>query len=96
MLPNRRHLDWIDTRSKHITRQESLQTRSQEQLIIMISRVSAFGLHFAFGPLASAPPLRRYRYPHLFFQIRRWCPRQLMQVHRLVLHPRLRQIAGAR
>jgi hypothetical protein len=30
ILPNRPHLDWIDSRSKHITRQGSLQTRSQE------------------------------------------------------------------
>jgi hypothetical protein len=28
MLPSRPHLDWIDSRSKHITRQGSLQTRS--------------------------------------------------------------------
>jgi hypothetical protein len=42
MLPNRPHLELIDTRSKHITRQGYLQTRSQEQLMMMISRVSAF------------------------------------------------------
>jgi hypothetical protein len=40
MLPNRPHLEWIDTRSKHITRRGSLQTRSQDQLM-MISRVSS-------------------------------------------------------
>lgn len=49
MLPNRPHLDWIDTRSKHITRQGSHQTRNQEQLMI-ISRVSAFQAPLCFGP----------------------------------------------
>jgi hypothetical protein len=34
--------------------------------MMMISRVSAFWDLLCFGPLASAPPLRRYRYPQLF------------------------------
>jgi hypothetical protein len=67
MLLNRLHLEWIDTRSKHITRQGSHQTRRQEQSM-MISRVSAFWapLCFWLPSLASAPPLRRYRYRHPF------------------------------
>lgn len=97
MLPNRPHLDWIDTRSKRITRQGSLQTRSQEQqLIMMISRVSAILGSTLLWPSCLCTSVEALPISTPFFQIRRWCPRQSIEVHRLVLHPRLRQIAGAR
>jgi hypothetical protein len=54
--PPRPH--WTDMRSRHITRQESPPTPGRVQLTI-VSIVSWADLS-----LASAPPLRPYRYPH--------------------------------
>ena len=56
-LPNPHRPHWTDMRSRHITRQESPLAPSLQLTIVSI-------VSWANLPLAYAPPLRPYRYPH--------------------------------